>query len=216
MADTHTTAPLPLAAKVLKKILRKIYMRRTLILLAHDLADGHRTIKASSRMDARRFAATDFPACEPHFSHEVEALRDFLAHGYPGFCGFSRNNGEMGAMVWYADTTFTDRFYGCTVDLAEGEVFQMAGEVAEPYRNSPITANLMFMGWDYWIAQGKQRVLTLIQDDNAPSMKFAMSGGFRESGIAYVIHRILGMRVYRKVHYSGERFSHHKKQNRHT
>lgn len=207
---------MPLMAQLLKKIWRKVYFRRTLILFAHKLADGHRNIKVSNRFEIRRFTPADFPACQAHFASQVRAYEDFLAQGFVGFTAFGTNGGDAGAMAWCSEKTFTDRFYGCTIRLREGEVFQMAGEVAEPYRNSPVTANLQFAAWDYWDAQGKSRVLTLIQDDNAPSMKFSMSAGYKEVGKAYVIHRILGMRFYHIANYEGERFAHLKKQNRHT
>lgn len=198
------------------KLLRKLYFRRTLILFAHELADGHRKIKTSSRFIVRRFTDADFAACQPHFSAYVNDYAEFLKRGNVGFTAFSTTTGEAGGMAWCATDTFTDVFYGCTIELKDGEVFQMAGEVAEPFRNSPLTANLQFTAWDYWTAQGKQRVLTLIQDDNAVSMKFSMSAGYQETGKAIVIHRILGKRFYQYVTYNGERFAHLKKQNRHA
>lgn len=200
--------------RILKKISRKLYFKRTLILFAHELADGHRNIKSSTRFDAHLFTAADLPACQTHFAFMVDAYKEFLQKGYLGVAAVSTTDGNVGATVWFTPTSFTDNFYGCTVTLNEDEVFQMAGEVAEPYRNSPLAANLMFAGWDYWQEKGKKRILTLIQDDNAPSMKFSISAGFRESGKAYVIHRILGLRFFQTLAYQGERFAHHKKENR--
>lgn len=216
MIAVSPSLKMPLMAQILKKIWRKVYYKRTLILFAHDLADGHRNIKVSSRFEIRRFTPADLPACQTHFASQIDAYADFLKQGFVGFTAFANANGDAGAMAWCTEKTFTDRFYGCRIELHEGEVFQMAGEVAEPYRNSPVTANVQFAAWDYWDAQGKSRVLTLIQDDNAPSMKFSMSAGFKEIGKAYVIHRIFGVRIYLLANYEGERFAHLKKQNRHA
>jgi hypothetical protein len=215
-SNASTAEKMPVMAQLLKKVWRKIYFKRTMIMFVHELAEGHRKIKVSSRFAIRQFTAADFPACDAHFASQVSAYADFLKRGFTGFTAFSTVNGEAGGMAWCTPTTFTDQFYGCTIELQDGEVFQMAGEVAEPYRNSPVTANIQFAAWDYWAAQGKKRVFTLIQDDNAASMKFSISAGYKEAGRAYVIHRLLGVRFVQIVKYDGERFAHHKKQNRHA
>jgi hypothetical protein len=195
-----------------RKLLRKLYYRRTLIYLSHELKNGHRQIKPTSRFDIKRFETSDLCACETYLEKYIADFKNFLTLGYVGFVGIEKQTGAAVGTVWYARQTFRDTFYGCHIDLADNEVFQMAGEVAKPFRNSLITANVLFYAWDYWMTQtGVDRIVTLIQDDNLPSLKLTINTGFQEQGRFIVIHRFPGFRLYQYKTYTDERFNHLRK-----
>lgn len=198
------------------RIGRKIYRKFTLVYFHHDLEKRQRPLKTSQRFTLQHFSDSDIPSCKPPFSAYIKDYREFLRRGNQGFAAVSKTSGEIGAMVWYAEETFRDVFYGCIIPVAEGEVFQMAGEVAKAYRNTPVTANLMFFAHDFWKQQGNiRRIVTLIQIDNLPSVRFCMNTGFKESGKMIVVHRIVGIKFYQVKDYSDELFTHLKKR-KHT
>jgi hypothetical protein len=93
-------------------------------------------------------------------------------------------------------------------------VLQFAGEMALPYRNTPISVNIMQSAYAYWQEQGKDEVFCYTDVTNVPSLRLHFHVGWEEMGQLIHIHRFLGYQWQKMETYSGERFAQFKKRSR--
>jgi hypothetical protein len=153
--------------KRIKNLIKPVlYRRYSLVLLERDLAIPERPLKKSRRWTTRQLTNTDLNACKAHFPHQVGAFVRLFQKGFISFGSIEADSGNIISIVWYAQNAYEDDFNRCTFDVQNGEVFQFAGEVAIPFRNTHVSAATLMHCWHHWREQGKTKITCAVDSKN--------------------------------------------------
>lgn len=183
------------------------YRRFTMVLVERDLSLPARKYKESKRWEFREFTAADLPHCKTHFAHQIEAFGNVVGSSCKAIGGFESETGDLISIAWYSPQDYPDPYFHFTFPVAKDEVFQFAGEVSEPYRNTQISIQLMAIAWQYWHEQGKRMVTSTVKTDNVPSLRMVFRTQWKEAGTLFHFHQWLGLTFVRTEHYEGQRFT---------
>ncbi|MBV1921119.1 MAG: hypothetical protein KUG73_10595 [Pseudomonadales bacterium] len=196
----------------LKLIRKLIYKRQSIVFLNRDLSLEMRKYKSSKRWYAREFTRNDIPLCRDHFQRFESDYNDLFDLNLNAFAAFETETDQMIAIAWYADKDFYDQHYlHQTFTVSDHQVFQFAGEVSEPYRNTQISISVIKIAWEYWKAQGKTELTTTVDTLNNASIRYLFHLGWTETGKIQHFHQLFRYRWQRMEHYNGERFIQFKK-----
>ena len=197
---------------MLKKIVKGLlYRPYTLVVIERELDAPVRSYKTSKRWEIRQMIEADLPRCQTYLSHQMVFFSELFKTNCKGFVAVEHSTGDIIAVAWFAPEDFYDSYHRYTFKVNSHEVFQFAGEVAEPFRKTPLAVQVQNMAWKYWSAQGKKMLTSNIESDNSASFRMAFHVGWRETGTLICLQRWLGLQFSRVVHYEGERFSKYQK-----
>lgn len=192
-----------------------VYKKTNIVLLELDLNKPRKNYRGSKLWTSRRFAAADLAACKAHFDSQTQAFEEFLDIGYHGFGSFCTTTGDLVAIIWFTDKDYYDKhYYRTTFPTKPGQVFQFAAEVALPFRNKHVSAELSNLGWKEMHAQGAQSSYCSVDQTNTPSLRIQFHLGFEEIGEIIEMHELFKFRWFTKVRYEENRFDHLNKHKR--
>lgn len=202
--------------QTLKRLIKFFIFRRyTLVLLERDLALPVRCYKESKRWHIRLLTEDDLPRCQTHFSHQGAYYKEQLQKGNTCFIALNNQTGDVIGVVWHTPEDYADSFNHFTFKVAPHQVFQFAGEVAAPFRNTQVSAEALAIAWQYHRDKGKTHAITAVDSTNTASLRILFHLGMEETGEQIHFYRWLGIRAARKSAYQGERFAHLKKKHKH-
>jgi len=209
---------LPTTSLIANRIWRKfIYKKQTMVFLNRDLSVGIKHYKVSKRWQVKEFTTDNIPACKAYFEHFISDYNDLLSLGCKSFAAYEHGTGDVIGIIWYSDKDFYDEHYlRYTFTLVPGQVLQFAGEVAEPYRNTQIGANILHKGWEHWISQGKTELTATVASTNSASMRFMFHMKWVEAGKSISSYQLFGYQWNTTESYQEERYSHYQKKKRPT
>ena len=198
---------------VAKKSIRKfIYKHQNIVFLNRDLSLEMRRYKDSKRWHAREFTRDDIPLCCEYFQRFKSDYNDLFDRGLTAFAAYETESGNMIAIAWYADKDFYDQHYlHQTFPVLDHQVFQLAGEIAKPYRNTQVSISVIKMAWEYWKLQGKIELTTTVDTLNKASIRYLFHLGWEETGKIQHFHQLFGYRWQRMEYYKGDKFTHFRK-----
>ena len=198
---------------IFTKLVRKfIYKRQSIVFLKRELSLKTRKYRASKRWHEREFTRDDIPLCDKHFKQFKSDYNDLFDLNLKSFAAFESGTENVIAIVWYSEDDFYDQHYlHQTFTISDNQVFQFAGEVSEPYRNTQISATVVKFAWEYWESKGKKELVTTVDTKNSPSIRYVFHLGWEEMGKIQHFHQLLGCRWQRMEHYKNDKFSQFKK-----
>lgn len=202
--------------QTLKRLIKFFIFRRyTLVILERDLALPVLRYKESKRWYTRLLTEDDLPRCQTHFSHQYAYFKKQLQAGNTCFAALDKQNDDVIGVVWHTPNDYQDSFHHFTFNVAPHQVFQFAGEIAAPFRNTQISAEALALAWQYHRDRGKTHAITAVDSSNIASLRTLFHLGTEETGEQIHFYRWLGIRATRKSAYQGERFEHLKKKHKH-
>lgn len=198
---------------VIQKIIQKfIYKRQSIVFLKRDLSLKIRKYRTSKRWHEREFTREDIPLCDKHFLRFKSDYNDLFDLDLKAFAAFETETQNVIAIVWYSDKDFYDQHYlHQTFPVADGQVFQFAGEVSEPYRNTQISATVVSYAWEYWNSKGKTELVATVDTTNSPSIRYMFHLGWEEMEKIQHFHTLFRYKWQRMEYYKGDKFSQFKK-----
>ncbi|OUS24619.1 hypothetical protein A9Q99_23910 [Gammaproteobacteria bacterium 45_16_T64] len=201
---------------VINKFVRKyIYKHQTIVFLKRDLSVAIKKYRVSKRWQIKEFTLEDMPACNTHFTHFIGDYTDLFSLGCKSFAAYEEETGDIIGIIWYSDVDFYDEHYlKYNFTLVPGQVLQFAGEVAEPYRNTQVGANILHRGWDHWISEGKRELIATVSSVNSASMRFMFHIKWEEAGKSISCHQLFRSQWNKTETYEGERYAHFQKKKR--
>lgn len=201
---------------LIQKAFRKlVYKRTNIILLELDLSKPRKKYRKSSLWESRGFTSADLTACKTHFESQITVFDEFLSLGYHGFGSFCTKTGDLIAILWFTQKDYYDKhYYRNTFLVKPGQVFQFAAEVAVPFRNKHVSAELSGLGWDSMQAIGAQSSYCSVDQNNTPSLRIQFHLGFEEIGEVVQMHELFKFRWFTKELYQENRFDHLNKHKR--
>lgn len=203
--------------QALKRLIKFFILRRyTLVLLERDLSLPVRRYKESKRWHIRLLTEADLPRCQTHFSHQRAYYKEQLQTGNTCFVALDSQTGDVIGAVWHTPEDYPDSFNHFTFNVAPHQVFQFAGEIAAPFRNTQVSAEALALAWQHHRDKGKTHAITAVDSTNTASLRIMFHLGMKETGEQIYFYRWLGMRFTRTAHYKGERFAHLKKKHKHS
>ncbi|MDR0735654.1 MAG: hypothetical protein LBF51_02275 [Zoogloeaceae bacterium] len=193
-------------AELLGKIRRKGW-RGTLRVLCQrfiyrcqELLTVERSLEAplSKRLKAYRWEHVrideeTLPKLEKHFAHYLPAARKLLAKEGVRGDAFADENGDAIGMVWMTNRDYYEPLYRRWIRLPPGHMYQFAGEVAEPYRNTGVPLRYLRALCEQGHHElGCHVVRSLMDTRNLPALAMHMHMGFRETGEATHVYTLFG------------------------
>ncbi|MDR2625388.1 MAG: hypothetical protein LBC37_03570 [Zoogloeaceae bacterium] len=135
------------------------------------------------------------PKLEKYFAHYLPAVRKLLAQEGVRGEAFADENGDVIGMVWMTNRDYYEPLYHRWIRLPPGHMYQFAGEVAEPYRNTGMPLRyLRGLCEQGYHELGCHVARSLVDARNLPAVLLHMHMGFRETGEAthvYTLFRFL-------------------------
>ena len=200
-------------AFIIQKFTRKfIYKRQSIVFLKRDLSLKTRRYRDSKRWHEREFTRDDISLCDEHFQRFKADYNDLFDLDLKAFAAFETGTENVIAIVWYSDKDFYDQHYlHETFTVSENQVFQFAGEVSEPYRNTQISATVVKLAWEYWNSKGKRELVAIVDTTNSPSIRYMFHLEWEEMGKMQHFHQLFRHQWQRMEYYKGDNFSQFKK-----
>ena len=201
---------------IVNKLIRKfIYKRQTIVFLKRDLSLDIKQYKVSKRWTVKEFTQENMAACNAHFKHFIKDYTDLFSLGCTSFAAFEEDTGDIIAVIWYSGVDFYDQHYlRYNFTLTPEQVLQFAGEIAEPFRNTQIGANVLHKGWEHWINKGKRELIATVSSVNSASMRLMFHMKWEEVGKSISCHQLFKFQWNNTETYEGERYSHFRKKKR--
>ena len=192
---------------------RFIYRQQQFIVLRYDLGRVTRKYKASSRWLIRRMKIADLQKMDVHLEKYRKDYSELLSRGCVAFAAFEQTSENVIALVCFADKDFTDDTQQhFTFHVAPHQVYQFAGEVALPYRNTAISILVLQAAWQYWREMGKTESFCSVDSSNIPSLRLHAHLHFEETGSMIILYRLFGINWSKMSGYSGEKLALYKRQ----
>ncbi len=209
----HEKGLVELLVFIIQKLTKKfIYKRQSIVFLKRDLSLTTRKYRTSKRWLEREFTRDDISLCNEHFQRFKSDYNDLFDLDLKAFAAFETETENVIAIVWYSDKDFYDQHYlRETFTVSENQVFQFAGEVSEPYRNTQISATVVKLAWEYWNSKGKSELVATVDTTNSPSIRYMFHLGWEEMGKIQHFHQLFRYRWQRMENYTGDNFSQFKK-----
>jgi RimJ/RimL family protein N-acetyltransferase len=156
------------------------------------------------RWEHVRINDATLPKLKKYFAHYLPAVHKLLAKEGVRGDAFADENGDAIGMVWMTNRDYYEPLYHCWIRLPAGCMYQFAGEVAEPYRNTGIPLRFMRALCEEANDElGCHTVRSLVEARNRPAVAMHLRLGFREIGEVthvYTLFRFLHLTRARTYH----------------
>lgn len=181
-------------------IRRFVYNRRRIVLLERSLEPVLAKNRVSNRFALEPFRLEHLPALDRYFPEHRRVFAAFLDDGVQGFAALDHSDGDIAAIFWISTSPYFDRHhYRVLFDTAPRQIYQFAGEVAQPYRRSIAAVALLNFVYAFFRDRGFTSTLACVDDDNLYSLRFHLNLGFKPTGRAIDIHRLFGWQWNKEI-----------------
>lgn len=159
---------------------RYLYRRHASFLVERSLEP---ILKKPIRSDAYHIAViqeSDVPSLTKYFAHQKEVFERFLKMGLTGIGVFDASTQEAIAAFWISTKSYYDRdHYKFEFRVRPGQIYQFAGEVAEPFRGSRVAVLALEFAYTLFREKGFSSALACIDEPNDASIRLHRKLGFR-------------------------------------
>jgi GNAT superfamily N-acetyltransferase len=167
-----------------------LYKRINAVYLERDLDAPLPLLRRHAKITLKQMERIENAPFRRFFSSHVGVYRRLLDEGC--HCQAALVDDEVIAVAWWADRDFFDRdVYRINFPVADDEIYQFAGFLAEPFRNTTIAVNTLDAIYREARALGRRRAYAVVDLKNTPSLKLHLHVGFRERGTMLVMRRYL-------------------------
>jgi RimJ/RimL family protein N-acetyltransferase len=179
---------------------RFIYRHQELLTVERSLeAPLSKRLKAY-RWEHVRINEETLPKLKKHFAHYLPAVRKLLAQEGVRGDAFADESGDAIGMVWMTNRDYYEPLYHRWIRLPPGHMYQFAGEVAEPYRNTGIPLRYLRALCEQGQHElGCHVVRALADVRNLPAITMHMHMGFRETGEATHVYTLFGVLRFMRI-----------------
>lgn len=174
-------------------VARRVYRRVESVYFERDLSPLKRRYRLREGMSVRHAPTLSEAACRKHFEAHWEVYKRLLGDGLTPIVAL--DEGNVVAITWFAERDYYDAdIYNYRFPVEPDQVYQFAGELAEPYRRraGSIPAAVLDTGWAHFREQGKKRTYAISDVANVASQRLHINTGFHEVGRKLVTRTILG------------------------
>ena len=182
---------------------RWVFRCDTQIALARGVPAEAAEVQWPSGLIGRALTVKDLAQLHPDLARRRAAFRDYFQSGLDCFAAF---DGEQAiAVCWIARHERQDparlQFH-----FPKDAAYFFSLEVAAPYRNNGIAAQLQWLAWDTYRLAGFKQLILLVSLDNIPALKLYIRLGFRPCGRGRHMFHILHWRVPREFRHRDGQF----------
>lgn len=193
-----------------KIIQRFIYKKQHFIILRYDLASRQKKYKPAKRWYINEITKANLRKADKHFQKYQKSYYEYLRQGCIPFGAFEKQTNDIIGLACFVDKDFYDKHYlHFHFHIEPHQVYQFAGEVAVPYRNTAISIHFLQTVWKYWRDRSKKEVISAVDISNLQSIRFLLHLKFQETGRLITLHRLFGIKYARMSNYSGQKLQQH-------
>jgi hypothetical protein len=188
-------------SSLLRKLFSKyIYREWVLVCLRLDFSKPIKTYRRKRKWRIEFLCEANLNACQRYFYRYIPVYKRLLKEGLVGTVGIVEN--DVVSIFWISKQTYYDSdYYKCTFEVPAGELYQFAGEVAKPYRNTTVVLDTQIYAWEFLKKQGYTGTNGAIDDKNKGSLKVHFHLGFEETKQLIIVRKLLGVQWCRSVFY---------------